>query len=97
MTCLAVIRGPAPVPLTGLDAAVTREVDTPWGEPSGEIMEFQCGPVRVLVLNRHGNGHRHTAHQVNYRANVWALRELGAQAVVATFTVRVTTRSPTRA
>jgi|TARA_B100000315_G_scaffold207909_1_gene202838 purine nucleoside phosphorylase len=41
----------------------------------------------VLSLSRHGPGHRYTPHQINYRANVWALRELGAEGVIATFTV----------
>ncbi len=57
-------------------------VATPWGAPSGPIEEGTVGGVRVLFLARHGPGHTIPPHRVNYRANVDALRSLGAQAIV---------------
>ncbi len=61
----------------------THRVATPWGPPSGPIEEGEVGGVRVLFLARHGPGHTIPPHRVNYRANVDALRSLGADAIVA--------------
>ena len=70
--------------LTQLDGNVKSiSVDTPYGEPSAPIREVQSGPVRLLFLPRHGNPHRFPPHCVNYRANMWALREVGANHVLA--------------
>ncbi len=70
--------------LTELDEHVkTITMDTPYGEPSAPIREIHGGPVRLLFLPRHGNPHRFPPHCVNYRANMWALREAGADHVLA--------------
>ena len=62
-------------------------VATPWGAPSGPIEEGRIGGVRVLFLPRHGPGHTIPPHRINYRANVDALRSLGAEAVVTVSSV----------
>ena len=62
-------------------------VATPWGAPSGPIEEGEVGGVRVLFLARHGPGHTIPPHRVNYRANVDALRSLGAEAIVTVSSV----------
>jgi len=62
-------------------------VATPWGAPSGPVEEGHVGGVRVLFLPRHGPGHTIPPHRVNYRANVDALRTLGAEAIVTVSTV----------
>jgi len=70
--------------LTALqEAAETLDITTPCGDPSGSIQVIQSGPVRLLFLPRHGNPHRFPPHCVNYRANMWALREAGAGQVLA--------------
>lgn len=70
--------------LTELDENVKSiSLDTPYGKPSAPIREVQSGPVRLLFLPRHGNPHRFPPHCVNYRANMWALREVGADHVLA--------------
>lgn len=70
--------------LTALqEAAETLDIATPYGDPSGPIQVIQGGPVRLLFLPRHGNPHRFPPHCVNYRANMWALREAGAGQVLA--------------
>jgi len=58
------------------------KVATPWGAPSGPVEEGTVGGVRTLFLARHGPGHTIPPHRVNYRANVDALRSLGAEAIV---------------
>jgi 5'-methylthioadenosine phosphorylase len=62
-------------------------VATPWGAPSGPIEEGEVGGLRVLFLPRHGPGHTIPPHRVNYRANIDALRSLGADAVVTVSSV----------
>lgn len=80
---LAIIGG------TGLDALGILQVDkrevisTPFGEPSGPITRGSLFGQEVLFLPRHGYSHNLPPHQVNYRANLWALREAGAEAVLA--------------
>lgn len=58
-------------------------VDTPYGAPAAEIQVFPLGGLRVVFLPRHGSPHRFPPHCVNYRANMWALREAGASRVLA--------------
>lgn len=62
-------------------------VATSWGAPSGPIQEGHVGATRVLFLARHGPGHTIPPHRVNYRANVDALRSLGAEAIVTVSSV----------
>jgi purine nucleoside phosphorylase len=65
------------------DGAETLTVKTPYGEPSSAIRVARDGALRLLFLPRHGSPHRFPPHAVNYRANMWALREAGADHVLA--------------
>jgi 5'-methylthioadenosine phosphorylase len=65
----------------------THKVSTPWGAPSAGIQEGRVGNLRVLFLPRHGPGHIIPAHRVNYRANIDALAQLGADTVVSVSSV----------
>lgn len=60
-------------------------VDTPWGPPSAPVAIGDVDGCRIAFLSRHGLGHRLPPHAVDHRANLWALRELGVRAVVASF------------
>jgi 5'-methylthioadenosine phosphorylase len=66
----------------GGDVAV-RSVDTPYGPPSGDVTITEISGRRVAFLPRHGAEHTIPAHRVNYRANLWAMHSLGAQALIA--------------
>ncbi len=57
-------------------------VDTPFGPPSDPPVVGEVAGRRVAFLPRHGRDHRFPPHRVNYRANLWALRSLGARQVV---------------
>lgn len=83
MTVHAIIGGTGLTELSGfaLHEAVTME--TPYGPPSAEILRGTYAGREVLFLARHGHPHRIPPHEVNYRANLWALKEAGAQAVIA--------------
>jgi len=80
---LAVIGGTGLTALEGLSITRREVVHTPWGEPSGPVTHGTLHGREVAFLARHGYRHTIPPHRVNYRANVWALREVGATAVVA--------------
>ena len=70
--------------LTELDDSYeTLDIETPFGVPSDPIRVVQTEPVRLLFLPRHGSPHRYPPHRINYRANMWALKEAGADHVLA--------------
>jgi len=68
-------------------ATKTHHVATPWGAPSGPIEEGSVEGVRTLFLPRHGPHHSLPPHRVNYRANVDALKSLGAEAILTVSSV----------
>ena len=68
---------------TFLDDPREVEVETPYGKPSAPIAIGTVGDRTVAFLPRHGTNHQFPAHQVNYRANMWALRSLGVRQVLA--------------
>ncbi len=78
---VAIITGSGTHSLPGFAAARTAEHWTPFG--TVEVSGGEWGGVEVLHLSRHGAGHLRLSHQVQHRANIWALRDLGATAVVA--------------
>lgn len=59
---------------------------TPFGDPSAPIETVKYGDCEVFFLPRHGHDHQVAAHLVNYRANIWALHELGVDTIVAACT-----------
>ena len=63
------------------------EVETPFGPPSGPITVTEVDGIEVGLLARHGPGHRTPPSFVNYRANLWALKKLGAKVVLASTAV----------
>jgi 5'-methylthioadenosine phosphorylase len=70
--------------LYSLMADATRvPVDTPWGPPSDPLLLGEIAGRSVAFVPRHGRDHRHAPHQVNYRANLWALRAVGVRQVLA--------------
>jgi 5'-methylthioinosine phosphorylase len=84
---LAVIGGTGVYRLASLEAAEAFGGDTPWGAPSGPVRIGTIRGRRVAFLARHGEGHSLPPHRVNYRANLWQLKQLGATRVLAINTV----------
>ena len=86
MTCetvLAVIGGSGVYEIEGLEAARWRVVETPWGAPSDQLLTGVLHGVRMIFLPRHGRGHRLAPSEINYRANIDALKRLGATDVIS--------------
>jgi 5'-methylthioadenosine phosphorylase len=84
---LAIIGGTGLTQLANLDVLRRQVVRTPYGEPSGPLTFGAIRGVPVIFLARHGYGHTIPPHQVNYRANLWALKEQGADEVVSVVSV----------
>ncbi len=79
---LAIIGGTGLNQLTGLSGLKERVLDTPFGSPSAPLQLGLMRSKQVIFLARHGQGHHLPPHAINYRANIWALREAGVKAVV---------------
>ena len=80
---IAVIGGSGVYSMRALEKVRTITIPTPYGD-SPEIVVGRLGVREVAFLPRHGGGHTTPPHLVNYRANLWALRELGVKRVFAT-------------
>ena len=78
MTVYAIIGGTGLTQLDGLTITAALNLDTPYGAPSAPVLRGDYAGREVLFLARHGHPHRIAPHQVNYRANLWALKEAGA-------------------
>ena len=79
---LAIIGGSGLYALQGLQLEQEHQVSTPFGEPSAPILEGCFADQPVLFLARHGLHHAYLPSEVNYRANIFALKKLGARRVV---------------
>lgn len=84
---LAIIGGTGMTQLGCLEISHRRILTTPYGEPSGPLTFGHIGDKRVVFLARHGYGHTIPPHEVNYRANLWALHSLSLTRVVAVASV----------
>jgi len=80
---LGVLGGSGLYAIDGLKNAQWVKIDTPWGEPSDEILFADYGDVRLRFLPRHGRGHHLTPSAVNYRANIDALKRAGCTDVLS--------------
>lgn len=80
---LAVIGGTGLYQLDGLTPLGSHSLQTRWGEPSSAIEFAQFENLKLAFLARHGASHNIPPHRVNYRANLWALRECGVRQVIA--------------
>jgi len=76
-----IITGSGTYALPGLEAGAPAAVETPFGP--AQVTEGRLADVDVLHVSRHGEGHQRLSSQVTHQANVWALRELGADAMLA--------------
>lgn len=79
----AVIGGTGLTEIEGLEVTHREVVHTPYGEPSGPVTHGVIGGRQIAFLARHGYTSNIPPHRVNYRANIWALKSLGVEKVVA--------------
>lgn len=67
----------------GFELEQQAERDTPYGDTSADILVGAWHGTRLAFLPRHGPGHKVPPHRINYRANIWALGQLGVKRIVA--------------
>lgn len=79
---LAIIGGTGLYRMQEMQVVETLSVDTPFGMPSAPVMKGVISGRDILFLARHGDGHRHLPHEINYRANIFALKSLGATQII---------------
>jgi len=80
---LGVIGGTGLTAFDGLQVEERQRLQTPFGDPSGEVLLGQLKGRAVAFLPRHGHSHNIPPHRINYRANIWQLRQLGVSQIVA--------------
>lgn len=83
MAELAIIGGTGLTSLKNLAIERREVMHTPYGEPSGPLVHGTLAGKQVVFLPRHGTGHTIPPHEVNYRANLWALEHIGVEKVIA--------------
>lgn len=80
---LAVLGGSGFYDMAGLENTEEKVIDTPFGEPSSPIVVGTLEGIRVAFLARHGIGHFISPSEINFRANIYALKSLGVERVVS--------------
>lgn len=89
---VGIIGGTGLAALGANPSPAAESVDTPFGPASDLPRRFERLP-NAIFLNRHGEGHAVLPHRINYRANIWLLKDLGVDAIVAVFAVGGISRS----
>jgi 5'-methylthioadenosine phosphorylase len=84
---IGIIGGSGLSRLASLEVSARKVARTPYGEPSGPLSIGSLHGCEVVFLARHGYGHTFAPHEVNYRANLWALKEHGVHEVLSVASV----------
>lgn len=76
---IGIIGGSGLYQMEGFEQTEQRHIETPFGNPSDVLVGGEIGGRQVWFLPRHGKGHRLLPHEINHRANIWAMRSLGVR------------------
>lgn len=79
---LAIVGGTGIYKIKGLEVVEEVTVSTPFGKPSAKVVKAKYKDKELLFLPRHGPKHQFLPHEINYRANIFALKKLGARQVI---------------
>jgi 5'-methylthioadenosine phosphorylase len=80
---LGVLGGSGLYDIEGLEDREEVVLETPWGEPSDAFVTGRLAGREVVFLSRHGRGHRVSPSEIDYRSNVWGMKKLGVEFLVA--------------
>lgn len=83
MSKIAIIGGTGLTSINGLEISGREIMQTPYGEPSGPLVQGSFSGHNIYFLPRHGAAHTIPPHKINYRANIWALKEAGVEQVIS--------------
>jgi 5'-deoxy-5'-methylthioadenosine phosphorylase len=79
---LAIIGGTGLTQIDQLTVVDQQTLQTPFGEPSAPYLIAELNGKKLVFLARHGNPHRIPPHKINYRANIWGLKQLGVTEII---------------
>lgn len=82
-TVLGVIGGSGLYDMPGLRDVREHRIATPFGDPSDALIEGHLGDMQLFFLPRHGRGHRFSPSEINYRANIWAMKKVGVTDIIS--------------
>jgi 5'-methylthioadenosine phosphorylase len=80
---IGIIGGSGLYRMDGLEGVREVEVKTPFGKPSDKLVRGRLGKVEMVFLPRHGRGHRWLPTEINFRANIFALKKLGVERIIS--------------
>lgn len=80
---IGVIGGSGLYQMEGVEISSEKWIDTPFGKPSDAIMLGSLNGFDLAFLPRHGRGHRLLPHEINYRANIFALKSIGVETIIS--------------
>lgn len=83
MSKIAIIGGTGLNQVDGLKITTTKQLETPYGNPSAAYVQGEINGQEIIFLARHGDPHTIAPHKINYRANIWGLKELGVSQIIA--------------
>ena len=83
MKTIGIIGGSGLYDMDGLKDVERVSVDTPWGSPSDELIIGTLEDVKMVFLPRHGRGHKISPSEINYRANIYAMKKLGVERIIS--------------
>ncbi len=83
MAKIGIIAGSGIYEMQGLELVKEVPIETPYGSPSDKYRIFTLSGNEIIFLSRHGQKHTISPHMVNYRANIWGFKELGAERILA--------------
>jgi len=83
MKTIGVIGGSGLYDIEGLTDVESVSVDTPWGSPSDDLVVGTLGDTRMVFLPRHGRYHKLMPSEINYRANIFAMKKMGVEWIVS--------------
>jgi 5'-methylthioadenosine phosphorylase len=83
MSVIGIVGGTGLYNIDGLTHESWRRIDSPFGDPSDELLFGRIGEQRIVFLPRHGRGHRIPPHEINYLANIDALKRAGATCLIS--------------
>src|SRR3989338_4439799 len=83
MAQIGIIGGSGLYKIDGIKNIKEKEISTPFGKPSDKIVIGQLSGVEVAFLPRHGKGHRINPSEINYRANIFAMKKIGVERIIS--------------
>lgn len=80
---LAIIGGTGLTQIDDIQINGQEQLSTPFGAPSAPFIKGELNGQEIIFLARHGNPHTFPPHKINYRANIWSLKQLGITEIIA--------------